>query len=114
MPTLYGDELARFNEIIGALKPLTDRLMQQNDAIGATLESLGGIAAELGAWVQAGTVEAGHLVRLQTLIGQSVNPAKVSKMVQAVTALGGISPALVLVTDDNGDGSAYTPVAPAP
>lgn len=111
---LYGDEQARFNEILAALKPLTDRLMAQNDAIGATLESLGGIAAELGAWVQAGDVEAGHLVRLQALVALSVNPAKVSKMVNAVTALGGIAPALKLVTDDNGDGSAYTPVEPAP
>lgn len=111
---LYGDEQARFNEILAALKPLTDRLMAQNDAIGATLESLGGIAAELGAWVQAGHVEAGHLARLQALVSLSVNPAKVSKMVNAVTALGGIAPALKLVTDDNGDGSAYTPVEPAP
>jgi phage-related minor tail protein len=114
MPTLYGDELARFNEIIAALKPLTDRLMAQNDAIGATLESLGGIAAELNAWVAAGHVEAGHLMRLSQLVNASVNPAKVSKMVAAVTALGGISPGLVLVTDDLGDGSAYTPVTPAP
>lgn len=114
MPTLYGDELARFNEVLAAMKPLTDRLMAQNDALGATLESLGGIAAELGAWVAAGNVEAGHLVRLSQLVNQSVNPAKVSKMVAVVTALGGISPGLVLVTDDNGDGSAYTRVAPAP
>ena len=41
---LYGDQQARFNEILAAMKPLTDRLMQQNDALGATLESLGGIA----------------------------------------------------------------------
>lgn len=111
MPTLYGDELARFNEVIAALKPLTDRLMAQNDAIGATLESLGGIAAELNAWVAAGNVEAGHLLRLQTLIGLSVNPAKVSKMVAAVTALGGVQPPLVLCSFD---GSNYTPITPAP
>ena len=111
---LYGDQQARFNEILAAMKPLTDRLMQQNDALGATLESLGGIAAELTAWVQGGQIEAGHLVRLSELVNASVNAAKVSKAINAVSTLGALSPALKLVTDDNGDGSAYTPVTPAP
>jgi hypothetical protein len=88
--------------------------MQQNDGIGATLNELGLITAKLAEWVTAGEVEPGHLVRLQELIALSVNPAKVAKMVQAVTLLGGLSPSLVLCTDDNGDGSVLTPVTPAP
>lgn len=107
---LVGDELARFNEIIAAFKPLTDRLQQQNNALGATLESLGGIAAELGAWVAAGHIEPGNLARLQQLVATATVPGKVAAMVNAVSALGGIDPPLKLCTHD---GLQYTPVTPA-
>lgn len=111
---LYGDQLAEFNSLVATFQPKTNLLMQQNDAIGATLNELGLITTQLATLVAAGDVPVGHLERLQSLIANSVNPAKVSKMVQAVTLLAGLSPGLVLCTDDNGDGSVLTPVAPAP
>ena len=111
---LYGDQLAEFNAAIGQIKPLTDRLMQQNNALGATVATLAGIAAQLQGWVDSGDIDAGHLTRLAALTGESVNAGKVSYLVEALNALGGIDPALKLVTDDNGDGTSYTEVTPTP
>lgn len=109
---LYGDQLATFNEALANMKPLTERLMKQNDALGATVASLAGLAAQMQAWVDAGDADAGHLARLAELTNAAVNAGKVSYLVEVLNTLGGITPPLRLVTDDNGDGSTYTPVTP--
>jgi hypothetical protein len=109
--TLYGKDLAQFNAVISQIGPTADRLMQQNDALGSTVATAAGYAAQLGAWVANGDADAGHLTSLQASVAASVNPGKVAYLIAALNQIGGIDPPLALTTVSDG---VYTAVTPTP
>lgn len=107
---LYGEDLANFLSILGQIKPYRERLQTQNNALGATITTLAGFAAQLQAWADAGDVDPGHLGALAASVQQAIEPATIAQMIAGISSISGLSPALVLCTDDNGDGSSFTPV----
>ena len=109
--TLYGKDLARFNAVLDQIAALGGRLQQQNDALGSTVQTAGGLYAELGAWVTNGDVEAGHLASLSAVVNEAVSPGKIAAMVAAISTIGGIDPPLALTTVSDG---VYTAVTPTP